>query len=335
MDSVKVLNQDKGENWISYHGDCVEVLAGIPDESIGYSVFSPPFASLYVYSNSERDMGNSANYDEFFEHFGFVIDNLFRVIKPGRLVSVHCMNLPTTIQHHGEIGIQDFRGDIIAAFKKRKFVYHAEVCIWKDPVTAMQRTKALGLLHKQVVKDSCMSRMGIPDYVCTFRKPGVNPEPVAGEFERFIGDQSTFKQTGKLSIDVWQRYASPIWSDINPSRTLQYMTAREENDERHICPLQLDVVERCMEMWSNEGDTVLSPYGGIGTEGVVAVEFGRRSISIELKESYWRHNVANHKAAEKRRKEIARSLFPDCEHSMELATAAAESNSGCDEIDEI
>lgn len=309
MDSVKVLNQKSGENWVSYHGDCVEVLHGIPDESVGYSIFSPPFASLYVYSNSERDMGNSASYEEFFQHFGFVIDNLMRVLKPGRLVSVHCMNLPTTIQHHGEIGIQDFRGDIIREFKARSFIYHSEVCIWKDPVTAMQRTKALGLLHKQIVKDSCMSRMGIPDYVCTFRKPGKNPEPVEGGFDRFIGDRTTFEQTGNLSIDVWQRYASPIWMDINPSRVLTYTTAREVNDERHICPLQLDVVERCMEMWSNEGDVVLSPYGGIGTEGVVAVECGRKSISMELKESYWKHNIANHAAAEKRWKELGRDLF--------------------------
>jgi DNA modification methylase len=306
---VKVLNQASGEGWISYHGDCIEVLAGIPDESIHYSIFSPPFASLYVYSNSERDLGNSADYEEFFSHFGLVIDELFRVIKPGRLVSVHCMNLPTTKQREGEIGIDDFRGDIIRAFKSRKFIYHAEVTIWKDPVTAMQRTKALGLLHKQVVKDSCMSRMGIPDYVETFRKPGINPEPVAGEFDRFIGDASTFKSEKKLSIDVWQRYASPVWMDINPTRVLQYTQAREENDDRHICPLQLDVIERCMELWSNEGDTVLSPFGGVGSEGVVAVESGRRSISIELKKSYWEHNVANHRAAEKRQKETSRTLL--------------------------
>ena len=321
---VKVLNQASGENWIAYHGDCCEVLAGIPDESIHYSIFSPPFASLYVYSNSERDMGNSADYEEFFQHFSLVIDELFRVIKPGRLVSVHCMNLPTTMQHHGEIGIQDFRGDIIRSFKARKFIYHSEVCIWKDPVTAMQRTKALGLLHKQIVKDSCMSRMGIPDYVCTFRKPGANPEPVAGEFDRFVGEHSTFKSEKRLSIDVWQRYASPVWMDINPTRVLKYTQAREENDDRHICPLQLDVIERCQELWSNEGDTVLSPFGGIGSEGAVAVESGRRSISIELKESYWKHNVANHQEAERRRKETKRTLFDGEREREEAAEAEVE-----------
>jgi len=304
------LNQAGGDGWTVYHGDCCEVVAGLPDESVGFSVFSPPFASLYVYSNSDRDMGNCTDYDEFFQHFGYLISELLRVTKPGRLCSVHCMNLPTTIQHHGEIGIQDFRGDIVREYKSRGWIFHSEVCVWKDPVTAMQRTKALGLLHKQVVKDSCMSRQGIPDYVCTFRKPGANAEPVAGEFDRFIGDESTFRSEGKLSIDVWQRYASPVWMDVNPTRTLQYMTAREENDDRHICPLQLDVIERCIELWSNEGDIVLSPFAGIGSEGYVSVLESRRFCGVELKESYWKHAVANLQKAEKQRKAKKRTLFP-------------------------
>lgn len=231
---VACLNQEVGESWAVYHGDCVELIEGIPDESVGYSIFSPPFASLFVYSDSERDMGNCRDYDEFMSHFGFLINGLYRKLMPGRLVSVHCMNLPTTKQHHGEIGLQDFRGDIIAAFREKGFVYHSEVCIWKDPVTAMQRTKALGLLHKQMTKDSCMSRQGVPDYVCTFRKPGVNPRPVSGPLDRWIGDDS-FKSEGNLSIDLWQRYASPVWMDIQQNRTLQYTTARHEDDERHVC----------------------------------------------------------------------------------------------------
>jgi len=302
-----VIDQSAGENWQLYNGDCVEVVGGLPDESVGFSVFSPPFASLYTYSNSERDMGNCSSYDEFWHQFQFLIKELYRVTKPGRLVSVHCMNLPTTKSHHGHIGIQDFRGDIIRGFEESLFIYHSEVCIWKDPVTAMQRTKALGLLHKQIVKDSCMSRQGIPDYVCTFRKPGENPEPVAGEFDHFAGDQSTFRSEGRFSIDVWQRYASPVWMDINPSNTLQYTTARDEEDERHICPLQLDVIERCLQLWSNPGDVVLSPFAGIGSEGYVSVTQGRRFVGVELKPSYYRIAAQNLARAEMECKQ--RSLF--------------------------
>jgi len=283
---VPVLNQQHGKRWTMFHGDCCEVMQELPSESIDYSIFSPPFSSMYVYSDSERDMGNCESDEQFFEHYGFLAAELLRVIVPGRLVSVHCMNLPSTIQHNGYIGIRDFRGDIIRAMQSVGFIFHSEVCIWKDPVVAMQRTKALGLLHKQVAKDSCRSRMGIPDYVCTFRKPGDNPAPVSGKFERWIGDDS-FRQTGQLSIDVWQRYASPVWMDINQSRTLNYRLAREDADERHICPLQLDVIERCLEMWTNEGDVVLSPFAGVGSEGVGAVQFGRKFIGIELKESYF------------------------------------------------
>lgn len=284
---MNVIEQANGANWTMYHGDCCEVLQGLPDNSIDYSIFSPPFASLYVYSDSERDMGNCESDAEFFEHYQFLADQLFRLIRPGRLVSVHCMNLPSTIQNNGYIGIRDFRGEIIRAMQSSGFVYHSEVCIWKDPVVAMQRTKALGLLHKQVTKDSCRSRQGIPDYVCTFRKSGDNEKPVAGKFERFIGDQSTFAVTGDMSIDVWQRYASPVWMDINQSRTLNGRLAREDADDRHICPLQLDVIERCLELWTNEDDIVLSPFGGIGSEGVVSVQAKRKFIGVELKKSYW------------------------------------------------
>ena len=285
-----------------YRGDCCDVIHGIPDESIGFTIFSPPFASLYTYSDSPRDMGNSADYGQFWTHFNYLIPQLLRVTMPGRLCSVHCMNLPTTKAHHGEIGIQDFRGDIIRAFVDAGWIYHSEVCIWKDPVTAMQRTKALGLLHKQIVKDSCMSRMGIPDYVCTFRKPGVNRRPVAGRLHRFVGDDS-FTNDGDLSIDIWQRYASPIWSDIRPNRTLQYRAARHENDERHICPLQLDVIERCLDLWSIEGDSVLSPFAGIGSEGWCSVLRGRRFVGIELKDTYFNQAAGNLEDAESQLKQ--------------------------------
>lgn len=296
--ATKCVTQDSGSGWQAYNGDCVEVCAGLPSESVHFSVYSPPFASLYTYSNSERDMGNCRSNDEFFKQYGFLIAEIYRATKPGRLSSVHCMNLPTSKTKHGYIGIDDFRGEIIRAHESAGWIYHSEVVIWKDPVTAMQRTKAIGLLHKQLVKDSCMSRQGIPDYVCTFRKPGDNPEPVHGELDRWVGDDS-FRSNGRLSIDIWQRYASPVWMDINPSRTLQKESAREDKDERHICPLQLDVIERCMQLWSNPGDIVLSPFMGIGSEGVVSVEAGRRFVGVELKQSYYRQAVANLRAAKR------------------------------------
>tara|TARA_R110000822_G_scaffold275489_4_gene397631 strand:+ start:122 stop:781 length:660 start_codon:yes stop_codon:yes gene_type:complete len=203
------------------------------------------------------------------------------------------MNLPTSKVRDGYIGITDFRGQLIRAFQDAGFVYHSEVCIWKDPVTAMQRTKALGLLHKQVKKDSCMSRQGIADYLVTMRKPGENTKPVAGEFEYFAGDHTTFQNTGNMSIDVWQRYASPVWMDINPSNTLQKESAREHDDERHICPLQLDVIERGLQLWSMPGDLVYSPFMGIGSEGFMSLKLGRRFVGAELKESYHKQAALN------------------------------------------
>jgi DNA modification methylase len=292
-----------GDNFTIYHGDCVEVASALPDESIDYSIYSPPFASLFTYSDSERDMGNVESDAEFFEQYRFLVEQQFRLCKPGRLVSVHCMNLPSTITNDGYIGIRDFRGDIIRTFTGEGFIYHSEVCIWKNPVVAMQRTKALGLLHKQIKKDSAMSRQGIPDYICTFRKPGKNADPITGEFEKFIGDQQTFENTGNLSIDVWQRYASPVWMDIDQSRTLNGRLGRDESDTRHICPLQLDVIERCLELWSKPGDVVMSPFLGVGSEGVVSVDAGRKFIGVELKDTYFREAVRFLKQSENEMRE--------------------------------
>lgn len=274
---------ETGDGWTMHLGDCVETVAAMPSESIHFSIFSPPFASLYTYTNSNRDMGNSKDDGEFHTHFGFLVDQLFRVTMPGRLVSFHCMNLPTSKVNHGYIGIRDFRGDLIRMFEARGFIFHSEVCIWKDPVTAMQRTKALGLLHKQLKKDSCMSRQGIPDYLVTMRKPGENPERVSHTNETF-------------PVQLWQNFASPVWMDINPSDTIQYRSAREHDDERHICPLQLEVIRRAIKLWSNPGDLVLSPFAGIGSEGYVALEQGRRFVGCELKGSYFRQAVANIKS---------------------------------------
>lgn len=273
-DAVYVEDDRHGEGWTMLLGDCVERIKEIESSTIGFSVFSPPFASLYTYSNSDRDMGNSKTDEEFAAHFRYLVDELYRVIMPGRLVSFHCMNLPTSKERDGFIGIKDFRGELIRMFQDAGFIYHSEVTIWKDPVTAMQRTKAIGLLNKQKNKDSTISRQGIPDYLVTMRKPGDNPEPVTHTNDDF-------------PISVWQKYASPVWMDINPSNTLQYRAARENSDERHICPLQLDVIERAIKLWSNPGDLVLSPFGGIGSEGYVAIKDGREFIGIELKKSYF------------------------------------------------
>lgn len=277
---MHVIDQTVTDKFAIYHADCVDVLRGLPDESIHYTVFSPPFASLYTYSASPRDMGNCLDSDEFAAHFRWLVPELLRVTKPGRLLSFHCMLLPTSKVRDGEIGLNDFRGDLIRSFVEGGWIHHSEVVIWKDPVQAMQRTKALGLLHKQLKKDSCMSRQGIPDYLVTMRKPGSNPEPVGHTSDEF-------------PVQMWQRYASPVWMDIDPGDTLQYRSAREERDERHICPLQLEVIRRAMFMWTNPGDTVLSPFTGIGSEGYVAVEMGRKFIGAELKESYYRQAVAN------------------------------------------
>jgi DNA modification methylase len=285
---VKVKAQSIGKDYALYCGDSCEVLRGIPDNSIHYSIFSPPFESLYTYSNSDRDLGNCRSGGEFHEHFRFIVDQLFRVIMPGRLVSFHCMNLPTSKERDGFIGIRDFRGELIKMFQESGFIYHSEVCIWKDPVTAMQRTKALGLLHKQLKKDSCMSRQGIPDFLVTMRKPGENPERVTHTDDTF-------------PVRVWQQYASPIWTDINPSDTLQYRSARENEDERHICPLQLTVIRRGIELWTNKNDIVLTPFLGIGSEAYMAVKMNRRAVGIELKDSYYRQAVENVKSATQER----------------------------------
>lgn len=286
---------EQGQGWVAYMGDCVEGISRLADNIIHYSIFSPPFASLYTYSNSDRDMGNCKTSEEFHEHFRFLVRELHRVLKPGRLVSFHCMNLPRSKSRDGVIGVWDFRGAMIRAFEAEGFVFHSEVCIWKDPVTAMQRTKALGLLHKQIVKDSAMSRQGVPDYLVTMRKRGDNEEPIAGKLKDFQGEDPP-RVTGdetRDSIKIWQRYASPVWMDINPSDTLQFRNARDNDDERHICPLQLDVIRRGVQLWSNPGDVVLSPFMGIGSEGHVALEMGRVFVGFELKPSYYECAVKN------------------------------------------
>lgn len=277
---MKCKQQRFGENFAAYNGDCVEVMRALPDNSIDFSIYSPPFSSLYTYSNSLHDMGNARNDDEFVEHYKYLIREHFRTTKPGRLIAVHCMNLPTSKQNDGYIGIRDFRGELIRAFIECGFIYHSEVTIWKCPVVAVTRTKALGLLHKTIKKDSSMSRTGIPDYLVVFRKPGENQERISHTAEEF-------------PVNEWQQLASPVWMDIKQTRVLKYREAKEEDDTRHICPLQLEVIERAMKLWSNLGDVVLSPFAGIGSEGVVANYMGRKFLGIELKESYFDIQIQN------------------------------------------
>lgn len=351
---MNVINQASGESWAMYHTDCVELAESLPDNSIDYQIMSVPFASLYTYSASSRDFGNCRSTAEFFDHYRFLAREQYRVTQPGRLMSFHCMNLPTSKTRDGVIGLDDFRGQMIRMFLGNEaaelhtamsilrvrrsiaeleedagrilrleraidtmredleshpgesgFIYHSEVCIWKDPVTAMQRTKALGLLYKQLCKDSAMSRQGIPDYLVTMRKDGTNEHPVSNDtkvkFDSYVGEEAPDRGDGgyRYAIDVWQRYASPVWFDIDMGKTLQYTTAREEHDERHIAPLQLQVIERGIELWSNPGDTVADWFTGIGSTGYVAVKKKRRFIGAELKESYWKSAVKNLQQAER------------------------------------
>ena len=308
-----VVDQVLTDNYAIYLGDSCELLANFPTDSIGFGVHSPPFSGLYKFSNSERDVSNSEG-TQFFEHYGFIISELLRVTKPGRLHSVHVMQLPTSKGRDGFIGMRDFRGQVILAYQKAGWHLHSEVCIWKDPVVAQQRTKSIRLLHKQIVKDSALSGQGLADYVVTFRKPGDNAEPISGCFDHFVGppdlEPSRAKYTSNedtrnwYSIEVWQRYASPVWMDIRQGRTLPYQMGRDEDDEVHISPLQLDVIERCIDLWSNPGDTVITPFMGIGSEVFCAVEMGRKGIGIELKPSYFRQAVKNIETAKSVRDDL-------------------------------
>lgn len=285
---MNVLDSYVGNGYQLINGDTCEVITEIPDESIHFSVYSPPFASLYTFSNSDRDLGNSKSYEQFFEHFHFITTELFRILMPGRIMAVHCMNLPTSKEHDGYIGIRDFRGDLIREFESVGFTYHAEATIWKDPVVAMQRTKDLGLLHKQIKKDSCRSRMGIPDYVIIMRKDGDNPEPVTHTNETF-----PVTEWQQLASPIWEYEFSPMWWDIKQSDTLNVKMARDGRDERHICPLQLPVIDRLLKMYTNENDIVFTPFMGIGSEVYQAVKNGRRGLGVELKETYYKCAVDN------------------------------------------
>jgi len=327
IENVKCVNQVVTDDYAIYQGDSCEVIRAIPGDTIHFSCHSPPFIGLYKFSNYDRDISNSDG-DAFFEHYAYLIQEMLRVTKPGRLASVHCMQLPRNKGRDGYIGVRDFRGEIIRLWQDCGWLFHSEVCIRKDPVIAQQRTKSIRLLHKQIVKDSSISGQGLADYVVTFRKPGDNDDPIAGELDKWVGDDSldisydAYKRQLRgdsenawsyekwKSILIWQRYASPVWSDINQSRTLQYRAARDAGDEAHISPLQLDVIERCLQLWSLPGETVLTPFLGIGSEVFSAVEMGRKGIGIELKPSYFAQAAKN---IAKVGTENAASLFDECD----------------------
>lgn len=281
---VLCLNDAHGDTYAAYHGDCVDVLRQLPDASIGFSVYSPPFGNLFVYSESAADMGNSSD-DEFAIHYSYAIREMFRVTKPGRITAVHCSDLPLTKWRDGNVGIKDFSGQIIALHEAAGWILHSRRTIWKCPVVEMTRTKHVGLLYKQLQADSAKSRGGMPDYLLTFVKPGENTEPIRHTPHDF-------------PLDQWQEWASPVWMTVKQTHVIDVKAAREAHDERHLCPLQLDVIERAIILWSNEGDTVLSPFMGIGSEGYVALKHGRRFVGIELKESYWKQAVTNLRSVE-------------------------------------
>lgn len=310
--NIKAMDQVVTGDYAIYHGDSCELIRAVPDNSVHFGIHSPPFEGLYKFTNSPRDISNNEG-GTFWEHYAFLIREMLRITMPGRLHSVHVMQLPATKTREGFIGMRDFRGDVIRAYQDAGWILHSEVCIWKDPVVAQQRTKSIRLLHKQLTKDSSISGQGLADYIVTFRKPGDNEIAIAGELTRYVGDAidvsraaydkhaAELEAQGKtpwpfrmwVSVMTWQRYASPVWTDIRQTRTLQYRSAREEQDEQHISPLQLDVIERCIELWSNPGEIVFTPFLGIGSEVYCAVAAGRRGMGFELKASYFRQAVLN------------------------------------------
>lgn len=291
MEESTVLEQHNGENYQIYRGDCIKIIKNIENDKMGMIIFSPPFAELYTYSSYIEDMGNSINSEQFYEHFKYLIPELKRIIMPGRNICVHCMDIPTKKSVEGVIGLKDFSGELIKMFADYGFIYHSRITIWKDPVVQMQRTKALGLLHKQIKKDSIMSRAGLPDYILVFRDNRENSNPVR-------------HNDSDLPVNLWQKYASPVWMDINSSFTLQKNEAKDEKDEKHICPLQLDVIERCIHLWSNNGDKIFTPFMGIGSEVYQSIKMNRCGVGIELKKSYYDVALSNCKQAELEKKQL-------------------------------
>lgn len=288
------------EKFALYNGDCVELTTQMPNNSVHFEIFSPPFANLYIYSDDLRDMGNCNNEEDFFEQFDYLIPQLYRILMNGRLCAVHCKQIPRYKNSHGAAGWYDFRGDIIRHFEKFGFQYHSEVCIWTDPVLEMQKTKTQRLLYAQLQRDASLSGIGIPEYLCLFRKwedEGKNPEPIRHykSIEAATKDGGNEEQV--FPLEMWQKYASPVWFDIRRTDVLNVKTAKDDKDEKHLCPLALPIIERAVDLWTNPNDIVFSPFGGIGSEPYVALKKNRRAIAVELKESYFNQMVENCKEA--------------------------------------
>ena len=329
-----VLNEWHGDNWTLYNGDCCQVIAGIPDESIDLCIHSPPFSNLYIYSDSEADMGNAADDAEFIQHYEFLIGELFRVMVSGRLCVVHCKDLPKYANRDDTAGLKDFPGQIIAAYERHGWSYHSRVTIWKCPVVERERTNNNGLLHKTVLRDRSQLRQGMADYLVVFRKPPVDslmsakPVQDAEGLTHYIGleeydprttdkhpspyarGRGSHQRDHAESIHIWRRYAEPVWWDIDQMDVLNYKTARDDKDERHICPLQLGLIQRAVQLWSNTNDIVLSPFAGIGSEGVGALREGRKFVGIELKPGYCADAVKHLKKAVRARADKQRTLLP-------------------------
>lgn len=286
---TSVIDQKAGERWTAYNADCVEIASALPTNSVGFSVYSPPFAHLFVYSDSERDMGNVKDEAEFKALYRHLVREKYRITKPGRLTAVHCSDLPRTKSMHGVVGLYDFPADIREVHEAEGWTFHSRITVWKDPVVEMQRTKALGLLYKQIQTDSTRNRQGMADYVMVFRKTPADES----EADKVAQDRTLFP------VDMWQQWASPVWMDIQQTNVLNVKLARDDKDERHLCPLQLDLIERCIRLWSNPDDVVFSPFMGIGSEGVTALKANRRFVGSELKPAYFKHAIRNLMEADK------------------------------------
>lgn len=309
---MAVTDQVFTDRYALYHGDCVAVMQMLPDRCVDLSVYSPPFGGLYHYSSDDRDLSNCRDYTQFFEHYAFVVEELARVTRPGRMTAVHCMDVPSG--NTGTDHLVDFPGDIIRLHAQHGFRYVARYCVWKEPLAVRNRTMAKNLAHKTIVDDSSRCSVASADYLLVFRRDGRNEVPIAhpvglteyagarqmpAELARYRG--WTGKQTeNRYSHWIWRQYASAFWDDIRLERVLPFREARDQDDEKHVHPLQLDVIERCVALWSNPGDTVLTPFMGVGSEAFVAVQQGRKAIGIELKASYFRQAVQNLTSVDRR-----------------------------------
>ena len=333
---MKAINEQHGDDWTMYHGDCVDVVRQLPECSIDYGIHSPPFANLFIYSDSEADMGNCATTAEFIQHYEFLIGELYRTTVVGRLCSVHCKDLPKYGNRDGTTGLFDFPGMIVSAFERAGWSFHSRVTVWKCPVVERERTNNNGLLHKTIKRDSSQVRQGMADYLLTFRKPPVgtlmSEKPIVrpNGLEHYIGEEdprlpnqpkhpSPYSRTSSRdpALAIWQRYAEPVWWDIDQMDVLNYRQARSERDERHICPLQLGLIERAVELWSNPDDVVLSPFGGVGSEGVGSLRRGRKFVGVELKKEYFDSACKNLAIAERKSKRVEKTLFDAVETSCE------------------